>query len=166
MPIPGTFPISTLPSTAYSSPATSWRGAAPVSVHRAEGLMVHKRILLADAHPALLHHLEGLLACDFEVVGTVSNAPALLEAARALSPHVILVDVSLPPSGGFEAVREVRLALPESKVVLLSFHDDPGYTEKARQVGALGLLLKQHPARIAPFIRTALLGHEAGPDAC
>lgn len=127
--------------------------------------MRHKRILLADAHPVLLHQLEGLLACDFEVVGTVSNAPALLEAARALSPHVVLVDVSLPPNGGFEAVREVGLAVPESKVVLLSFHDDPGYAEKARQVGALGLLPKQHPARIAPFIRAALLEHEPGSDA-
>lgn len=154
------------PLYGVQSAASVMAVAARVPVHRAEGLMVHRRILLADAHPALLHRLEELLACDFDVVGTVSNAPALLEAARARSPHVILVDVSLPPGGGFEAIRQVRLLLPEVKVLLLSFHDDPGYAEKARQVGALGLLLKQHPARIAPFIRGTLLGHEAGSDAC
>lgn len=128
--------------------------------------MVRRGILLADAYPALLLRLEELLACEFEVVGTASNTPTFLEAARTLRPQVMLVDVSLPPGGGFEAVRQLKRIVPESHVVFLSYHDDPGYIERAREVGALGVLLKQHPARIAPFLRDALPNREAGSGSC
>lgn len=119
------------------------------------------RILLADAYPLFLDHLEKLLGGAYEVVGRVTDGGALLDAMHSLAPQVVLLDVSLPPSGGFEVAKQLKAIAPASKLIFLSVHDDPRYLDKARQVGGQGLLLKQYPAAIAPYIDSVLDGHEA-----
>ena len=82
------------------------------------------RVLLADEHPPLLHHLSALLSDDFCVVGTVSDGKALLAAALELKPEVIISDIDMPIMNGLEAVRQLKALLPSTKVIFLTNHKE------------------------------------------
>jgi DNA-binding NarL/FixJ family response regulator len=105
-----------------------------------------QRILLADDHVVVIEGLQKLLEPHFDVVGTVEDGRALLEAAPRLRPDVILVDVSMPLLNGIDAARQLRRTVPQAKIVFLSMHADPVYVTKAFQAGAAGYLLKRSAA--------------------
>jgi DNA-binding NarL/FixJ family response regulator len=100
------------------------------------------RVLLADEHPPLLHHLTALLSEDFCVVGTVSNGKALLAAALELKPQVIISDIDMPIMNGLEAVRELKALLPPIKVIVLTNHQEQEYVTAAFAAGAAAYLSK------------------------
>jgi CheY-like chemotaxis protein len=66
------------------------------------------RLLLADDHVMVAEGLRSLLGDEFDLLGTVVDGKALVEAAFELNPEVILVDISMPVLNGFDAVREIR----------------------------------------------------------
>src|SRR5258708_4244045 len=70
------------------------------------------RLLLADDHPLMLEGLRKLLETDFEVVGTVADGRALLEAAEILLPDLVITDISMPQIAGVEATRRRRDLVP------------------------------------------------------
>ena len=84
------------------------------------------RVLLDD-HPEVLTALQRLLAPSCDVVGHVSDGPALLEAAKRLQPDVIVMDVRMPGSTGLETCRQVIEAVPRTKVVVLTAADDSAF---------------------------------------
>jgi len=104
--------------------------------------MKRTRILLADDDRHMCASIDKLLQTDFEVVGTVSNGRALVEAAFKLQPDVIVTDISMPKMNGIEAVRTIRCILPDIKFIFLTMHDANGYRREARSVGASGYVLK------------------------
>jgi DNA-binding NarL/FixJ family response regulator len=59
--------------------------------------VTRRRILLADDHVLVAQALEHLLQAEFDVVGTVSDGRALVEAAGKLAPDVVVVDIGMPP---------------------------------------------------------------------
>ena len=65
------------------------------------------RILLADDHPIVAEGLRSLLSARFDVVGVVEDGRALLEAARSLTPDVVVADISMPLVNGIEATRRL-----------------------------------------------------------
>ena len=75
-------------------------------------LTTRPRVLLADDYPDILKAVARLLALDCEVVGTVADGGALLEAAQRLQPDVIVLDLSLPNVDGLEACRQIARAHP------------------------------------------------------
>jgi DNA-binding NarL/FixJ family response regulator len=101
------------------------------------------RVLLGDDHAVLLEGLKGILQPDFEVVGAVSDADALLAAARKLRPDVIVLDVSMPRMNGIEAARRLRQSNPEAKLIVLTMHCDAGVAMEAIEAGASAYVLKQ-----------------------
>ena len=78
------------------------------------------RVLLADDYPDIVNAVSRLLAPDCEIVGTVSDGGALLEAARRLQPDVIVLDVNLPNVDSLEACREITGANPTTKVIIFT----------------------------------------------
>ena len=101
------------------------------------------RLLLADDHTMFAQGMQSLLADEFELLGTVSNGEALLEAARSLRPEVIIVDISMPRLNGFDAVRRIRAEGNDAKVIFLTMHDDDALVSEAFRCGASGYVLKQ-----------------------
>src|SRR6516225_3398507 len=93
--------------------------------------MKRTRILLADDDRHMRATIDKLLQTDFEVVGTVSNGRALVEAAFKLQPDVIVTDISMPKMNGIEAVRTIRCILPDIKFIFLTMHDANGYRREA-----------------------------------
>ena len=106
--------------------------------------MKKPRILLADDHPGILKALCGLFEDGLgEVVGTVTDGQALVEAAQQLEPDIIIVDISMPVLNGLEATRALQATVPQSKVIILTSHCEPAYVNLALQMGARGYLLKR-----------------------
>jgi DNA-binding NarL/FixJ family response regulator len=100
------------------------------------------KLLLADDHAVLIDGLCRLLQPEFDVIGTVGDGWALLEAAERLKPDVIVVDVSMPLLNGIEAVLRLKKTCSRSKVIMLSMHGDVEVATEALKAGASGYVLK------------------------
>ncbi len=104
------------------------------------------RILLAEDHAILLEAFKQLLAPACDVVGTVTDGRALLEAAEKLKPDIIVLDISMPLLNGIEACRQLQPRLPDTRWVFLTVNEDPDLAIEAFRLGASGFLLKSSAA--------------------
>jgi len=104
---------------------------------------MRSRVLLADDHSVVLQGLRRILdRAEFEVVATVRDGRALVEAAAKLKPDVIVADISMPLLNGIEAMRQIRKQDPKAKVIFLSMHPEAIYAVEAIKAGASGYLVK------------------------
>lgn len=103
------------------------------------------RILIADDHAVLRSGLRLLLGSsgEFEVVGEASSGLETLTLAEQLQPDLILLDLSMPALGGLEALPTLRKIAPNSRILILTMHDDPQYLRQALKQGANGYILKK-----------------------
>ncbi|MGH7227936.1 MAG: response regulator [Nitrospiraceae bacterium] len=124
--------------------------------------MSQPRILLADAHPLILDGLRRLLELEYEVVGAVTDGRALVKEARRLQPDLILLDFSLPEMTGLEAAREVKKALPASRLIFWTTYDDPAYTNEAARIGASVYVLTRPTGGLLSSIRKTLNEPDGG----
>lgn len=121
--------------------------------------MAHRcrRVLLADDHPMMLAGLCRLLEPELEVVGTVTNGLALLDAAERLRPDLVITDVVMPGLDGIEATRLLQASLPEVRVLILSVQAEPFTVRAAFTAGAWGYLTKSSaPEEIERAVREVL----------
>jgi DNA-binding NarL/FixJ family response regulator len=101
--------------------------------------------LLADDHAVVAQGLEALLKDDFDLVGIVHDGRALLDAAEALRPDVIVTDISMPLLNGLDAIRQIHVRWPGMKVIVLTMHGETQLAVDAFRAGASGYLLKVSP---------------------
>jgi DNA-binding NarL/FixJ family response regulator len=111
------------------------------------------RVLLAEDYEALLVALRRLLSPSCEVVGSVADGVAVVDAAMRLRPDVIVLDLNRPTINGLEACRRIKAALPLSKVVVITATDDEAIRTSAFEFGATAFVLKQ---RIAEELDTII----------
>lgn len=100
------------------------------------------KVLLADDHPMMLEGLRKLLEPEFEVVGAVSDGRALLAAAGAQRPDLVIADISMPELDGIAATRRLQERVPGARVLILSVHAEPSWVRAAFEAGACGYLTK------------------------
>ena len=108
--------------------------------------MIRPRVLLADDHTIVVEAFRKLLEPVVEVVGTVPDGRALLEAAQQLKPDVIIVDVGMPLMNGLEAALRLKELMPAVKLIFLTMNEDPELASDAMRSGASGYLLKSSAA--------------------
>jgi DNA-binding NarL/FixJ family response regulator len=103
----------------------------------------HIRVLLASDHDLLRASLRGVLRPeqDIEVVGEAREAEELIRLIASLSPGVLVMDLRLPDSQTFEAVRVIRRTAPDTRILIISQRDDRQYVSHALSAGADGYLL-------------------------
>ncbi|RIK08698.1 MAG: DNA-binding response regulator [Acidobacteria bacterium] len=122
------------------------------------------RVMIVDDHGIVRDGVTlrlGLID-DLEVVGEAGSGIAALDAVPELAPDVVLMDIRMPDLDGIEATRQLKEALPEVKVVMLTTFDDRDYVKSAMDAGASGYLLKTAGAdEIAAAVRTAHSGKVA-----
>lgn len=106
------------------------------------------RMLIAEGHPALRADLRALLEAepDLEVAGEADNMRELLHLAGRLCPDIILLDVELPGLQGFEAIRQLCEALPNTQLLLLTDYLDAGLGRDALLAGAAGCVVSRAAA--------------------
>ena len=102
------------------------------------------RVALCDDHAVVRGGLRRILAeePDLEVVGEAGNGTAAIAIAAATAPAVFVMDLGLPDMSGIEATRRVIQASPETRVLVLTVHDDVAYLRQAFDAGAHGYLVK------------------------
>jgi len=105
-------------------------------------------VLLAEDHTVVREGLRALLAAesDIEVVGEAESGRKAIQLAKDLRPAVLVIDIAMPLLNGLEAARQVIKAVPTTRVLFLSAHNDDEYVEQAIKLGAAGYLIKQTSA--------------------
>jgi len=121
--------------------------------------MRRNTVLIADDHTIVVEGLVSLLKEDFDVVGTVCDGQLLVEAARRLRPDVIVTDISMPGMSGLDVLPLLKAARIDSRVVVLTMHQDAALATLAIRAGASGFLLKHSAGEeLVTAIRQALQG--------
>jgi len=105
------------------------------------------RIVLADDHVLIRQGLRSLLdgVADLDIAGEAADGLELLELLNKAVPNMVILDVSMPKLRGIEAVREIKMKHPHTKVLMLSMHKE--YLSQALAAGADGYLLKEDAER-------------------
>jgi DNA-binding NarL/FixJ family response regulator len=104
------------------------------------------RIILADDHTLVVDALRKLIAPYFDVLATVADGYALLDAALSMKPDLIVLDVAMPLLNGLDACRQLKVRMPSMKLVILTMDEDPEIAVEAMKVGASGYILKKSAA--------------------
>ena len=101
------------------------------------------RILLADDHAILRDGIRRSFESAGEVVvAEASNGEEALELARETQPDIVVMDLTMPVLDGIGATRRITEEVPDTRVVVLTMHDDVDATRRALQAGAVGFLSK------------------------
>jgi DNA-binding NarL/FixJ family response regulator len=118
-------------------------------------------ILLAEDHTIVREGLRKMLEleADLKVIGEAKEGRQAVALARKLEPDIVLMDIAMPLLNGLEAARQILKTLPQTKVVMLSAHNDDAYVKNATGSGAVGFLLKQTSSHeVCQAIRTVMKG--------
>jgi DNA-binding NarL/FixJ family response regulator len=102
------------------------------------------RILIADDHAVVREGLRVLVDSHpgWQVAGEAANGREAVALALQLKPDVAVIDFTMPELNGLEATRQIRRALPETEVLMLTMHDSERLAHQALTAGARGFLLK------------------------
>ncbi len=106
----------------------------------------HKiRVMIADDHAILRAGLRMLVnaQADMEVVSEAADGEKAVQTARETRPDVALLDLTMPRVGGMKALQGMARECRETRVLVLTMHDDPAYLRSALAAGASGYLLKR-----------------------
>ncbi|MBI5194549.1 MAG: response regulator transcription factor [Nitrospirae bacterium] len=103
------------------------------------------RILLVDDHALFRQGLRRILESekDFTIVGEAYDGDNALEIAGALSPDIILMDISMPNCNGIEASQKIKQMLPLTGIILLTMHEDLFLQREGKNIGVSGYVLKK-----------------------
>lgn len=103
------------------------------------------RIVLADDHMMFRQGIRRIIEeiAGLEVVGEIGDGIKILEVLKKTKPHMIILDISMPNLRGIEAIREIKKAFPDMKVLILTMHKSKEYLYHAFSAGAEGYLIKE-----------------------
>lgn len=106
------------------------------------------RVLVADDHAIVRTGIRHVLESEpgFTVVGEASNGVEALELVRSLRPDVAVLDISMPGASGLQVTQELLRLAPDTRVLILSMHDNTEYVLESVRAGAHGYILKDTAA--------------------
>ena len=119
------------------------------------------RVLIVDDHPMMREGLRVRISSqrDLEVCGEAADVKSALDLAKAVSPHLVIVDIALAESHGLDLIKEIHSRHPGVKMLVLSAYDESLYAERALRAGAHGYINKgECQDKILDAIRTLLEG--------
>ena len=100
-------------------------------------------VIIVDDNDMMRSILRGMLRGEeFEVIGEARNGVAAVDIANRLKPDIICLDVMMPEKSGLEALCEIKVARPETAVVMITSSSDPETVQGAIQNGASGYIVK------------------------
>ena len=116
-------------------------------------------VLIVDDQPLMLHALKTFIENEdgVSVVGTAEDGEAAVEAAKALEPDLVLMDIKMPRLNGIEATRKIVSEIPGTRVLALTTFSTLDSVVQALRAGAAGYLVKDaRPDEILAAIRNAM----------
>jgi DNA-binding NarL/FixJ family response regulator len=123
--------------------------------------MYRPRVLLAEDHAETAARLRKLLGADFDVIASVKDGRALVDATERLSPDAIVADIDMPEVDGIAATTLIRHRDPNARIVLVTVHGESMLVEAGLAAGALGYVLKDTAGdELVAAVHAALSGHQ------
>ncbi len=119
------------------------------------------KLLIVDDHTIFRMGLKQVLSevKPFQVVGEASDGNIAIEKARALKPHLVIMDLWMPNCDGIEATRRLQAEMPEIHILVLTISDKDPDLFGAIKAGARGYLLKdEQPDQIIQAIQYVAQG--------
>jgi DNA-binding NarL/FixJ family response regulator len=103
-----------------------------------------RRVLIAEDHTLLRAGLRALLAqeSDIEIVGEADNGRDAIRSIPTLAPDLVLMDLTVPGTDGFEAIAEIKRRRPQIRILVLTLHRSEEYVHQSLKAGADGYILK------------------------
>jgi len=103
------------------------------------------RVLIADDHAVLRAGLRMLINTqpDMMVVAEAGDGLQAVQQANDTRPDVVVMDITMPASGGIPAIEQISQALPQTHILVLTMHDDAAYLRSALAAGASGYVVKK-----------------------
>jgi DNA-binding NarL/FixJ family response regulator len=120
-----------------------------------------RRVLIVDDHPVVRQGIKLMIEAepDLTICGEAQTEQQARKLVRELRPDALLVDLSLSEGDGFNVVRDVHAHFPETRVLVLSMHDEAIYAERLLAEGASGYIMKQAATdQLVTALRTVLRG--------
>ena len=116
------------------------------------------RVVLADDHRAMLDEVSRLLDPDAEIVASVSDGAAAVQAVTECEPDAVVLDIAMPGTGGIEAARQLRAAGYSTRIIFLTVQSDPEYARIAESLKASYVLKARMRSDLPLALREALAG--------
>src|ERR1700676_566811 len=120
------------------------------------------RILVADDHDLVRRGIRGLLCArrGWRVIGEAANGREAVEKASNLKRDVAIVDISMPELDGVHGTRQIREAIPNTRVVVLTMHESDQMVRRVLDAGARGYVLKSDiGTHLVKAVRDVSAGH-------
>jgi DNA-binding NarL/FixJ family response regulator len=124
-------------------------------------------ILLVDDHPVVCEGYRRLLErqAGFRVVAEAEDAASAYRAYRATRPDIVVMDLTLPGPGGFEAVRHIRQWDQAARILIFTMHASAAFALKAFEAGVNGYITKSSaPPELVRAIATVAKGGRASSE--
>jgi DNA-binding NarL/FixJ family response regulator len=104
--------------------------------------------VLADDHPIVREGIRSLVNAqpDMKVVAEAEDGVTACRRVAELRPDVAVLDISMPGVSGIEAAERMRTEAPETRVLVLTVHEDRGYVSRILEAGAAGYVVKRTAA--------------------
>jgi DNA-binding NarL/FixJ family response regulator len=121
------------------------------------------KVLVADDHTVVREGIRHVLDGEpgFSIVAEAATAAEAVRLAEAEKPDVVLLDITMPGESGLQAAVRIRKLVPETRILILSMHDNPEYVLESVRAGAHGYLLKDSAAtELRQAIRAVHQGEE------
>ena len=102
------------------------------------------RILVVDDQNLIQQGIKSLLdqEREFKIIGAVNNGESAIRAINRLRPDIVLLDIEMPGMNGISVTKYINHFLPQTKVIILSTHEEKAYLVKALVAGAKAYILK------------------------
>ncbi|MFA5922451.1 MAG: response regulator transcription factor [Methylococcaceae bacterium] len=108
------------------------------------------RILLVDDHAIVREGYRALLTkqSGLQVVAEAADGTQAYQRFKECSPDVVITDLSLPGISGLELISRIKQRDANSKILVFSMHQNPGFAMQASRAGALGYVTKSSPPEV------------------
>lgn len=102
------------------------------------------KIFIADDHSLIREGIKNLISSesDIKIIGESSNPHEVLEQLKKLKPDVIVLDISMPGKSGLDLLKEIKIQLPEIKVLMMSMLPEEQFAKRTLKAGASGYITK------------------------
>jgi two-component system response regulator FimZ (fimbrial Z protein)/two-component system response regulator EvgA len=108
------------------------------------------KVLIVDDHPAMLLALRTLFSqqVPFEIMGYAHDGESCLTLSKNLEPDMIVLDLDLPKTDGFDLITKLKNINASIKILILSSHEEKVYGNRVRSLGAQGFVNKAASGKI------------------
>lgn len=102
------------------------------------------KVVIVDDHALIREGIKKLLELEesFDIVALAGDGVEALEVIEKVRPDVVLLDINMPNMNGIDCLKQIKAQYPDTKVVMLTIHEDAEYLIETINIGAEGYVLK------------------------